>query len=471
LNKVKKWAKVYGCYTNDSTGLHINISVPNYSRENLDFVKLALLMGDEYVLDLFGRAGNTYAKPAIKMVRDQVRQKPDEAERLLNKMKGNLDSLASKAIHSGVTSKYTSINTKDGHIEFRSPGGDWLDQNFDQIENTLLRFTVAMSAALNPEMYREEYLKKLYKLLTQDNKGSDTIKYFSEYVAGKIPAAALRSFVKQAQLERKLKKDPTGGEKYWWSVGRPGYGASVEVVATSKEEAIEKGRAEYPDWATANDMTAKPLRPYEQSAKTVRYEIYNKQTGNSVEDADGITNDEEALVRLNDYIEHGPHSLQRGQAERMFGIRTVGGVGIVDIDMPIAAGRAATSPTGQWKIIDGLGREVYRFRPAVNTRAKANELAAVWAREYNWDGNYQVEPAEETASTPAAGSTADLAQQRATPGTFTGAWKIVDSDGNELHRFSGIGNQQRDANRVATQWLTDNGYSHGADVTVLPIVS
>ena len=78
-----------------------------------------------------------------------------------------------------------------------------------------------------------------------------------------------------------------------------------------------------------------------------------------------------------------------------------------------------------------------------------------------------VRPAEEAQP----GSTADLAQQRATPGTFTGAWKIVDSDGNELHRFSGIGNQQRDANRVATQWLTDNGYSYGADVTVLPIVS
>ena len=540
LNKVKKWAKVYGCYTNDSTGLHINISVPNYSRENLDFVKLALLMGDEYVLDLFGRAGNTYAKPAIKMVRDQVRQKPDEAERLLNKMKGNLDSLASKAIHSGVTSKYTSINTKDGHIEFRSPGGDWLDQNFDQIENTLLRFTVAMSAALNPDMYREEYLKKLYKLLTQDQKGDDTIKYFSEYVAGKIPAAALRSFVKQARLERSLKKGNTEGKKYWWRVSRPGVGASAEVVATGKEEAIEKGRAEYPDWATAKDITAKPLRPYEESQQTFvwkvvgnsdspyqsqgievvastefeamkkarkewnlntsgateeeffrnngwsavpvreapaeqtpKYEIYNKQTGNSVEDADGITNDEEALVRLNDYIEHGPHSLQRGQAERMFGIRTVGGVGIVGLDMPIAAGRAATSPTGQWKIIDGLGREIYRFRPAQNTRAKANELAAVWAREYNWDGNYQVEPADDT-TTPAAGSTTDLAQQRATPGTFTGAWRVVDSDtGQELYRFSGIGNRQADANRVAADWLRQNGPEDAnmTEIEVLPIVS
>jgi len=471
LNKVKQWAKVYGCYTNDSTGLHINISVPNYSRENLDFVKLALLMGDEYVLDLFGRAGNTYAKPAIKMVRDQVRQKPDEAERLLDKMKGNLDSLASKAIHSGVTSKYTSINTKDGHIEFRSPGGDWLDQNFDQIENTLLRFTVAMSAALNPDMYREEYLKKLYKLLTQDAKGSDTIKYFSEYVAGKIPAAALRSFVKQAQLERKLKKDPTGGEKYWWSVRSPGNSnAGIEVVASSKEEAIEKAIGGYPSWANyRSSLVAKPMRPYEQSAKTVRYEIYNKQTGNSVEDADGITNDEEALVRLNDYIEHGPHSLQRGQATAMFGIRTTGGVGIVDIDMPIAQGRAATSPTGQWKMIDGLNRELYRFRPAENTRTRANYLARVWAETHNFDGNYQVDPVEENDVVPQP-DVVPLQQQPATPGTFTGSWRVVvASTGEEVYRFGGVGNNQADANRVAAQWARQSRLDD--PIEVYPIVS
>jgi hypothetical protein len=38
----------------------------------------------------------------------------------------------------------------------------------------------------------------------------------------------------------------------------------------------------------------------------------------------------------------------------MFGIRTTGGVEIVDIDIPMAQGRAATSVTGQWKMVDGL---------------------------------------------------------------------------------------------------------------------
>ena len=41
LNKVIDWAQQNSCYTNDSTGLHMNISVPNYDITNLDYIKLA----------------------------------------------------------------------------------------------------------------------------------------------------------------------------------------------------------------------------------------------------------------------------------------------------------------------------------------------------------------------------------------------------------------------------------------------
>jgi hypothetical protein len=640
LNKVKRWAKSYGCYTNDSTGLHINVSVPDYSRENLDFVKLAILMGDEYVSDSFGRLGAFYAKSAMGMIRDNIRSRPEAVEQALEKMKTHLDTAASKAIHSGVTTKYTSINVKDGHIEFRSPGGDWLDENFDKIENTLLRFTVAMSAAINPEMYREEYLKKLYKLLNPDgikDEYGDMIEEFAKYMTslqgdgkeagGKLSKEtqqAIKDFRKvaaqelqQKNLANKLKKGDTGGQRYWWNVSW-GNGR-VEVVATTKEEAIDKAFNES-YWAPDEPNTpqaiqfrgslrAKPLSPYYEKSKpsiwkvygsnsspyqrlgvevvatdefeamqkarqkwnlnvggrteeeffstngwsaervgdvpteqTTKYEIYNRQTGNSVENApDRVTNEAEAIAHLEDYFQHGPHGLQPTQAARMFSIRpvrrqepagratssgreyqifdpssqhtavaflapndeaalarleqyrrnhpddfysvrTADGLELVDIDIPMAQGRAATSPTGQWKIVDGLNRELYRFRPAENTRAKANELASLWARENNFDGNYQVEPAEDTAPAPTpdqqqgglidiAGSTNDLARQRATPGTFTGAWKIIDNDGNEMHRFSGIGNDQRDANRVATQWVQNNGYAYGTEIEVVPIMS
>jgi hypothetical protein len=577
LNKVKRWADSYGCYTNDSTGLHINISVPNYSRENLDFVKLAILMGDEHVSDSFGRLGAFYAKSAMGMIRDNIRSRPEAVAQALEKMRTHLDTVASKTIHSGVTTKYTSINVKDGHIEFRSPGGDWLDENFDKIENTLLRFTVALSAATNPEMYRQEYLKKLYKLLNPEglkDEYGDMIQEFSKYMAslqggsgeagGKLSKEtqqAIKDFravaskeLKQKNLANKLKKGDTGGQKYWWDVNW-GNGR-VEVVASTKEQAIDNAfLASY--WDPENDHTpqaiqfrnslrAKPLRPYEEPRQ--HYEIYNKQTNNALPGEDFWAKDDDAaLTHLADYQLHGPHSLQPGQADRMFGVRAVSrnravqpqgqqsaspgreyqifdpssqhtavaflapndeaalarleqyrrshpddfysvrtadGLELVDIDIPMAPGRAETSPTGQWKIVDGLNREIYRFRPAHNNRAKAEELAAVWAQEYNWDGNYRVLPAEEDTAQSGtqdqqqgglidvAGSTNDLARQRATPGTFTGGWRVLLPTGEEVHRFSGIGNNQNDANRVAAAWLRNNGYGvSGEGFEVYPIMS
>ena len=68
------------------------------------------------------------------------------------------------------------------------------------------------------------------------------------------------------------------------------------------------------------------------------------------------------------------------------------------------------------------------------------------------------------------GSTQDLQQQRSNPGSFTGAWRVLDSAGREVWRFRGVGNVQADANRVAIDWLQDNGYDP-AEYSVLPIVS
>jgi hypothetical protein len=266
LNKVKAWADKTGCYTNDSTGLHINIERDDYSINKLDYVKLAILMGDEYILDLFGRSGNTYAKSAMGKIKSALKQKPEAAAQIMDLMKQGLDGAATKAIHTGITNKYTSINTKTGYIEFRSPGGDWLDSNFANIENTLLRFTVALSAAINPEAYRKEYLTKLYKLLSEgmDKSDTDVIQLFSNYSAGELDKAALIRQVRQKQLARNVEKGKTTG-KMWWNVSRPGYMGSIEVVASSKEEAIDVALqpSNYPNWASARStLQAKPLRPY-----------------------------------------------------------------------------------------------------------------------------------------------------------------------------------------------------------------
>jgi hypothetical protein len=465
FNKVVAWAKKTGCYTNDSTGLHINVSVPDFSREKLDYVKLALLLGDEYILKEFDREGNTFCKSALKQVKDNIRENPDNAKKLLDGMKEGLSDIASKLVHSGATHKYTSINTKDGYIEFRSPGGDWLDTDIPKIENTLLRFVVALDAAVDPQKYRKEYLTKLYKLLAPSKDSTDTIQYFAKYAAGELPKAALRSFVQQAQLERKVKADREVGKKYWWRVTRPGFGASAEVVATSKAEAIEKGKKEYPDWKNSTDMEAKPVRKFEEPKDDKpKYEIFNLDTNRKVEDAEGITNDREALIRLNDYLEHGPHRFPARQARDLFGIRRVGD------SEPILAEpiRATGGETQDYKLYRTADQSiVYTFQ--ATSVEEAREKAQAWLLDQGIDRRgYGLSRMDQPA--PAPGSTTDIQQQRAIPGTFTGAWKVM-ADGREVHRFSGIGNVQRDANRVAIQWLRDNGYDQGTDIEVLPIMS
>ena len=276
LNKVRAWANRMGCYTNESTGLHINISVPNYSIDNLDYVKLALLMGDEYVLRQFGRASNTYAKSAVGKIRGKKIDQT-QAKNILDQISTGMNSLASKAIHSGITEKYTSINTKDGHVEFRSPGGDWLDENFDKIENTLMRFTVALSAALNPLAYREEYLKKLYKILNVANE-KDPLAIFARYAAGQLPAAALKSFVRQAQAERRTKKEIENllDAPLWKVIGSsnlPREAQGITVKARNELEAFDQAAKAWnldpdvreKDYYELNNWTAEKLGP-EQSA-------------------------------------------------------------------------------------------------------------------------------------------------------------------------------------------------------------
>jgi hypothetical protein len=469
FNKVVAWAKKTGCYTNDSTGLHINVSVPDFSREKLDYVKLALLLGDEYILKEFDREGNTFCKSALKQVKDNIRDNPENAKKLLDGMKDGLSDIASKLVHSGSTAKYTSINTKDGYIEFRSPGGDWLDTDITKIENTLLRFVVALDAAVDPQKYRKEYLTKLYKLLEPSKDSTDTIQYFAKYAAGELPKAALRSFVKQAQIERKVKADNEVGKKYWYRVdkeGRGRSGASLEVVATSKEEALKKASDEWNIRLGALTAAAVyPVRKFEEPKDDKpKYEIFNLDTNRKVEDAEGITNDREALIRLNDYLEHGPHRFPARQARDLFGIRRVGD------SEPILAEpiRATGGETQDYKLYRTADQSVvYTFQ--ATSVEEAREKAQAWLLDQGIDRRgYGLSRMDQPA--PAPDSTSSIQQQRAIPGTFTGAWKVM-ADGREVHRFSGIGNVQRDANRVAIQWLRDNGYDQGTDIEVLPIMS
>lgn len=202
VKKIKDWADDRGVYTNRSTGLHMNVSVPGFDPENLDFVKLTLLLGDKYLLDRFGRSANTYCKSAMDIIAEAPNL--EDKELLFKKLKNNLETIASRVIHSGRVGKFTSINPKDNRVEFRGPGGDWLGQNLDKIEDTLYRCVVALDAAVDPDKYRKEYLKKLTKMFAPTKGSLEDV--FMQYQAGTITREELKFKLKTAQTQRKQQK-------------------------------------------------------------------------------------------------------------------------------------------------------------------------------------------------------------------------------------------------------------------------
>ena len=227
MQQVLEFIREHG-YTNTSTGLHINISVPDYNVDKLDYVKLAIFLGDKYVLEQFDRLSNHYCDGAYKKIGNKVQQmKGDELKAVMNKMKEGLTLAASKIIHTGYTSKYTSINTKEGYIEFRSPGGNYLDDPVEKLTNTALRMALALRIATDENMYKKEYQKRLYKVLNDAGEQDDLVK-FKDYVA-KFQTAdkETRSYIIQTiQAEREArkakKKKPDNESRPYWMVRRRG---------------------------------------------------------------------------------------------------------------------------------------------------------------------------------------------------------------------------------------------------------
>jgi hypothetical protein len=252
LRKVIDWAVSNNYETNESTGLHMNVSVKNYSKENLDYIKLALLLGDQHVLEVYGREANTYTKSSVQqMQRTKERASPEQMAKMFEEMRNGLSKLANKVLTASISgNKYVSINAKSSYVEFRSPGGDWLSININQLENTLLRFVVALDAACDPQKYKKEYLKKLYQLL-QPKSADDIITYFSNYVSGDLPKDQLIRLVRQKQLQRNLSKGKVQGNIVYNVYVKNSPNLSVGVVADSPENAIKKAIDEVPDWSTS----------------------------------------------------------------------------------------------------------------------------------------------------------------------------------------------------------------------------
>lgn len=203
LAKFFQWAPSVNAYANQSCGFHIGVSLPPEIQKTIDPVKLLLFLGDEHVLAEFGRSFNTYTKSSMKSLRQRIQQwisqnystPQDGLAFIKSTLADPAQSVLPQMVRRG--DHYVSVNIKDNYIEFRSAGGDYFEKQ-QEIFNTVMRYVRAMTIASDPQAEKQEYLKKLYKLLAGSIQQPDNpMGAFMRYSAGQITRDELLKIIQQ----------------------------------------------------------------------------------------------------------------------------------------------------------------------------------------------------------------------------------------------------------------------------------
>jgi hypothetical protein len=173
-------------FTNARCGFHVNLSHIRMNPTTFDYAKLAILSGDEHYLQDFQRISNIYSQPLIQAVRAELSkaanpetyaiqqqnlQTAQNALGLLNlrgwspqRVMTDLAALIPKEHHMSVDLR--RLETYNPYIEIRIAGNAGYEQRFNEIAGLAIRFGALIKIACDPYAYREEYLKKIYQLVS-----------------------------------------------------------------------------------------------------------------------------------------------------------------------------------------------------------------------------------------------------------------------------------------------------------------
>lgn len=171
--------------TNSSTGLHITMSMADSGTGETNKLKMALLLGDQYLLKQFNREDNTYSASQQKRIKEYVEglSKDQKSEKNLE----GLEEILSSGISAG---KFSSINFKEQSnsegnklIEFRVAGGSDYTSDVDLIVKTVIRYAAVMLAGHDKDAYRADYIKALFRMLNSAQQiDPDTEKNATSYI-------------------------------------------------------------------------------------------------------------------------------------------------------------------------------------------------------------------------------------------------------------------------------------------------
>ena len=215
ITNVFDYLKSKDAYVNDSTGLHINVSLDNIDHSMLNYPKLVVMLGDKTILDQYNRTFNEYAISSLDSLSNMMnanvgfpRDKPTKVKEIadmMGKLRGSFNNAVASSFENVDFGKFSSVGIKEGYIEFRAAGGENYLDSIDDIINMINRFIIAYIVACDPEAYKNEYGKKLYRLITDVAKGqasSNSMALFAKFGAGIITKDELISRVTAIRAEK-----------------------------------------------------------------------------------------------------------------------------------------------------------------------------------------------------------------------------------------------------------------------------
>lgn len=155
--------------TNDSTGLHVTMSWTAEQERQYPLghkLKMALLLGDQYLLKQFDRENNSYTQSqlsAIKQYASNLTKDLADAKSL-----EKLEDLLSRGVSGD---KYRTIHFKHDTndvgnqlIEFRIAGGEDYHTQFNKVVKSVIRYATIMQAGYT-DAYHKDYVQALLRLV------------------------------------------------------------------------------------------------------------------------------------------------------------------------------------------------------------------------------------------------------------------------------------------------------------------
>jgi Putative amidoligase enzyme len=424
------WAKGHDAYANSSTGFHMGVSLPTQFNEDVDYVKLILFLGDQYVLEQFGREGVTYCASAMKKLKNRIGNDRGSAiADALKLMKHNLIELAHRSLadNSGF-GKYTSINPKGNYIEFRSAGGaDYFD-DIDRLKLTMLRYARAMSIAGNPAADRNEYYKKLYKLISP-KENDPALALFSRFSAGELNADELKK--QWAELALAKERPGPDQEREWEAVdlsGRP--------LATKKDFSITNATNYFRDVLKLDGFQ---VREKEPETVSPRAKLAKRIKQTKTQAKDNQQDSEQLQARIDPESAQIPRNWEFYSADSGTVIDQVDGINLIQ------ANAVRADVVRRYRLPD----ESVRMRSVPTAQSAERARARVQDIEPDVTQNFD--------------------QPQATQATVQGvpAWYIYNTRNDAIVRS--FFQPTRDAANVyAQQWLRNNGVQDTTGYEVRP---